>query len=84
MSKPYQIDHGDLPEDLQSVYQMDAVDAIVEYQSPYADYSVILSEEGRKQAIRVHYLKHLREDWTWVDGTDSGCGFVLLSRSDDQ
>lgn len=80
MSKPYQLDHDDLPGDLQRVNRMDVVDAILEYQNHYADYSVILSEEGRKQNIRVHYLKHLRDDWKWVDGTDDGVGFVLLKR----
>jgi hypothetical protein len=74
----YKIARDDLPGELQPVDALDRVDKIIEYQSPYADYSILLTEYGTKQRIRVYWLKHLRDEWEWVDGTDDGVGFVLL------
>jgi len=69
-----------MPDELHELMTHDTVDRVIEYQSPYADYSVILSDVGRVQQIRAFYLKEMRHDWEWVDDTDDGVGFVLLKR----
>lgn len=79
-TEKYRIPTPDLPGGIQPIDNKDGVDKVIEYQSPYADLSVLLSEEGRTQEIRVYYLKHLRDDWEWVDASDEGVGFVLLKR----
>lgn len=61
---------------------LDAVERVVQYQGAFGDWSAILNG-GRKQAVRVHYLKNLREEWKWVDDNqseDEGVGYVILKR----
>lgn len=72
------LEESEIPEELRELNDADEVDQIVEYQSGYADYSIILSEIGTKQFVRVFWLRYLRDEWKWVDGTDDGVGFVLL------
>lgn len=74
----YALEESEIPEQLRQLNEADEVDQIIEYQTPFADYSIILSDVGRKQFVRVFWLKHLREDWKWVQGTDDGVGFVLF------
>ena len=83
-TEPYRVDTEDLPDKLQGVEAMESVDKIIEYQSPYADFSVLLSESGTTQPVRVFYLEHLRNNWEWVDDSSGGCGFVLLKRRREQ
>jgi transposase len=72
------LDENEIPESFRELNNADEVDQIVEYQSGYADYSIILSEIGTKQFVRVFWLRYLRDEWEWVQGTDDGVGFVLL------
>jgi hypothetical protein len=69
-----------LPEAIRPLHNEDEVHKIVEYQSGYADYSVILDTKTSTQLIRVFYLKHLRDDWEIVDYSQNALShsFVLL------
>lgn len=58
----------------------DCVDRIVDYQTPEADKSILLSHETDIQTYRVYYLKHLRDEWEWVDDSKQGTPFVMLKR----
>lgn len=69
-----------LPEAIKPLHDMDEVHKVVEYQSGYADYSVILDTKTSTQLVRVFYLKHLRDDWEIVDYSRNALShsFVLL------
>lgn len=76
----YAPDHDDLPEALQELDEELFVKAILEYQSPGIDYSVILKEGRRVTEMRVYWLRDLRDEWQWVDDSDGDESFVLLKQ----
>jgi len=76
--KPPEAD--DLPKSLVGLKTQDSVDRIIDYKCPYGEYSVLLSEGGRVQAVRNYYLNNLYDKWWWVTTTNDGAGFIILSR----
>jgi len=76
----YAPDHDDLPEALQELDKSLYVKAILEYQSPGIDYSVILRKGRRIIEVRVYWLRHLRDEWEWVDYNDAEESYVLLKQ----
>jgi len=56
------------------------VERVVEYQSNYADKSVILDGEYAIKPLRVEYLKNYRFEWEWVESSTNGKPYVLLKR----
>lgn len=78
MTEQYEVTRDDLPEELRGLLDHEAVEKIIEYQSQLADFSVILTESGRTQNVRVFYLENLRFEWAWVENYEDT--FVLLKR----
>lgn len=63
---------------MQGLEDLPGIERIVDYQTPEADKSVILTEEYVMQSFRYEYLQNLRDEWEWVDSSKEGKPFVLL------
>jgi len=63
---------------MDGVEDLPGIERIVDYQTPEADKSVILTEEYVMQSFRYEYLQNLRDEWEWVDSSKEGKPFVLL------
>lgn len=47
------------------------VQEVLEYQGSRADKTFRLTTSGDVKALRMHYLKHKRDDWDWIDHDSS-------------
>jgi hypothetical protein len=65
---------------MEAINDLPGIERIEDYQSDYADKSIILTEDYVMQSFRYEYLQNLRNEWEWVESSNEGKPFVLLKR----
>jgi len=65
---------------MEAIKELPGIERVVEYETNYADKSVILTDDYVLQSFRYEYLQNLRDEWEWVESSTEGTPFVLLKR----